>query len=273
MNSEVERAHGVTPGLNRDYRTRTAEKQAAFVLPYLRPGMDLLDIGCGPGSITLGLAQAVAPGRVTGIDHDPEHISAARALAAERGRSNVAFRTGDALSLPWDEPIFDAAFENDVFTHLSGDAVRAAKEVCRVIKPGGLFAARDVDAEAVVWGHWSEPLRELDKLMMAWQQSRGSDITLGRRLPAILREAGFSGTRKSVSADTKGDPESTRSHAQITLFLLNGPFGQAVLDNGWADRATVERLKESIRAWGEHPDAFFANVHVEVVGWKGEREG
>ena len=68
---------GVTPGLNRDYEDRTADRQAAFVLPYLRPGMNLLDVGCGPGTITVGLAQAVAPGHVIGIDHDSMHISAA----------------------------------------------------------------------------------------------------------------------------------------------------------------------------------------------------
>jgi ubiquinone/menaquinone biosynthesis C-methylase UbiE len=268
MKPDDRRAHGVTPGLREDYQRRTAERQAAFVLPYLRPSMSLLDVGCGPGSITLGLAQAVAPGQVTGIDHDPAHIEAAKALAAELGVTNATFQVGDVLSLPWEDAQFDGAFENDVLTHLSQDAVRAASEVCRVLKPGGFFAARDVDVDAVLWGHQTDAIKQLDQLMVAWQQSRGSDVTLGKRLPAILREAGFADTVKSVSADTKGDPESTRSHARITLYLLDGPFGRAIVENGWADQATVERLKERIQAWGEHPDAFFANVHVEVIGWK-----
>jgi len=258
----------VTPVLSRDYVVRTADQQAAFVLPYLRPGMNLLDVGCGPGTITLGLAQAVAPGHVTGIDHDSVHIEAARALAVERGVTNVTFRTGDALSLPFEDGTFDAAFENDVFTHLAQNAVQVAREVYRVLKPGGFLAARDVDADAVVWGNLSDPIKQLDKLMIAWQQSRGSDITLGKRLPAILREAGFSSTIKSVSADTKGKPEDVHSHAEITISLLDGPFGRDIVGNGWADKPTVEHLKESILEWGEHPDAFFANVHVEVIGWK-----
>jgi hypothetical protein len=104
--------------------------------------------------------------------------------------------------------------------------------------------------------------------MVAWQRSRGSDITIGKRLPEILREAGFTGALKSVSADTKADPEAVRSHAQTTIFLLDGPLGQDILENGWADGAAIERLKRSILEWGEHPDAFFANVHVEVIGWK-----
>ncbi|MFN2289866.1 MAG: methyltransferase domain-containing protein [Anaerolineae bacterium] len=261
-------AHGVTPGLKQDYATRTASRQAAFVLPYLRQGMDLLDAGCGPGTITVGLAQAVAPGHVTGIDHDLEHVRAASNLAEARGLANVTFRSGDALSLPFEGGTFDAAFENDLLTHLPQDAVRVAREVYRVLKPGGFFAARDVDAEAIVWGHQTPAIQALDRLMMAWQRSRGSDITLGKRLPAILREAGFGSTIKSVSADSKGDLEAVRSHAKITVFLLDGPLGRDAVERGWADEATIERLKEGIQAWAEHPDAFFANVHVEVIGWK-----
>ena len=268
MAPQEKRAHGVTPGLSRDYADRTADRQAAFVAPYLRPGMNLLDIGCGPGTITLGLARAVAPGHVTGIDHDAPHVEAAQALAAEQGISNVIFEVGDALRLPFEDGTFDVVFENDVFIHLSGRAGRAAAEIKRVLKPGGILAARDVDVAAVVWGHATYAIEELDRLMVSWQQSWGSDVTLGRRLPEILREAGFIDTRKSVSADTKGDPESVRSHAEITVALLDGPFGRAIVDNGWGDAATVGSLKMSIRAWGEHPDAFFANVHVEVVGWK-----
>jgi ubiquinone/menaquinone biosynthesis C-methylase UbiE len=268
MTSQHERAHGVTPGLSRDYAARTAGRQAAFVLPYLRPGMNLLDVGCGPGTITLGLAQAVAPGQVTGMDHDAAHVQAARAQLVRERMTNVSFEMGSALSLPYGDGTFDAAFENNMLTHIPQDAVRAAREVYRVLKPGGFFAARDVDAEAVVWGNLIEPLRQLDELMIAWQQSRGSDITLGQRLPAILRQAGFTKTVKSVSADTKGNPEATRSHAAVTVSLLDGPFGEKILENGWADEATVAWLKQSIRDWANHPDAFFANVHVEVVGWK-----
>ncbi len=230
--------------------------------------MSLLDVGCGPGSITLGLAQVVAPGHVTGINHDWEHLEAAKARAAKQGATNMTFQLGDAFALPFEEGTVDAAFENNMFTHLAQNSIQAASDVYRVLKPGGFLAARDVDASAVVWGNFTEPLRELDRLFIAWHQSRGSDITLGKRLPTILREAGFTNTIKRVSADTKGDPEATRSHADITISLLDGPFGRDIVDNGWADQYTVEQLKESIREWGEHPDAFFANVHVEVIGWK-----
>ncbi len=92
-----QRAHGVTPALSRDYTRRTAERQAAFALQYLESGMRLLDVGCGPGTVTVGLADAVAPGGVVGIDHDAVHIEMARALARTAGLANVRFEIGDAL--------------------------------------------------------------------------------------------------------------------------------------------------------------------------------
>lgn len=82
---QTKRAHGVTPGLSKDYLARTANRQAAFLLPYLRQGMDLLDVGCGPGTITLGLARLVSPGHAIVIDHDRQNIQTARASAFERG--------------------------------------------------------------------------------------------------------------------------------------------------------------------------------------------
>src|SRR5688572_8059537 len=68
---------------------RTVTRDAAFLLPYLHPGMELLDAGCGPGSITVGLAEVVAPGGVVGVDLQAAQVEQARTLAAERGVTNV----------------------------------------------------------------------------------------------------------------------------------------------------------------------------------------
>jgi ubiquinone/menaquinone biosynthesis C-methylase UbiE len=266
--AEAKRAHGVTPGLSRDYNQREATQQAAFLLPYLEPGLNLIDIGCGPGTITLGLAEAVAPGFAIGVDHDESHVAAARALALEHGRVSLTFERASAMLLPFNDESFDVAFENDMFVHLADRAVEAARQAFRVLKPGGLFAARDADASLAIWGHPVDDLPVLDGLMTAWQASRGSDINLGSRLPSILRQAGFSQIVKSVSADTKGDTESVRAHAEITVSLLDGPLGMTALREGWADQSLLDRVKASILAWSDHPEAFFANVHIEVIGWK-----
>lgn len=268
MGSQNKRAHGVTPELQRDYATRTATRQAAFVLLYLQPGMNLLDVGCGPGTITIGLAKAISPGKVVGIDHDSHNIEEAKMLANEASVTNIKFMSGDALNLPFENEMFDAVFENNMFVHLSERASLAAAEIYRVLKPGGFFAARDANADAVVWSHQTELMKQFDRFFQRWHERRGSDISLGKKLPAIIRESGFTHTIKSLSADTKGDREATRSHAEIMISLLEGPLGQMILDKKWTEEATINRMKKDIRKWGEHPDAFFANVHVEVIGWK-----
>ena len=91
------------PGIEAVFAARTASREAAFFLPYLRSGTQVLDVGCGPGSITLGLAEAVAPGSVVGIDFQPAQIKQARASAAERAVAKRAVRGGRRVPapLPW----------------------------------------------------------------------------------------------------------------------------------------------------------------------------
>lgn len=230
--------------------------------------MRVLDLGCGPGTITVGLAHIVAPGFVTGIDHDQANIEAAGKLAAQKGIANINFQVGSALSLSIENNSFDAAFENNLFVHLAKNAVHSAEEIYRVLKPGGFFAARDADADSVVWGNRPELFDEFDKIFYAWHSARGSDLRLGKKLPVILRNAGFKNLIKSVTADTKGNPETVYSHAGIMISLLNGPLGNYIIKNKLGNNSLIDNLKTRIHEWGKHPDSFFANVHVEVIGWK-----
>jgi ubiquinone/menaquinone biosynthesis C-methylase UbiE len=124
--------------------TRTVTHDAAFLLPYLRPGMELLDAGCGPGSITIGLAAVVAPSGVVGIDRQPAQVEHARSLAAERGIPNARFEVADIQQLPFPDGSFDAVFANGVLMHLP-EPVRALRELRRVLRSGGVIGVRDPD--------------------------------------------------------------------------------------------------------------------------------
>src|SRR5262249_44921155 len=123
---------------------RVAAREAAFFLPHLRPGMALLDCGCGPGSITVGLAEAVAPGRVVGVDREPKALAVARAQAAGRGVTNVRFEEGDVHALPFADATFDAAFAHALLEHVR-DPAAALAELYRVVKPGGVVGVRSPD--------------------------------------------------------------------------------------------------------------------------------
>ena len=105
---------------------RTAFNSADFFLPHLRPGMNVLDCGCGSGTITIGLAEAVSPGEVVGVDHEPVQVEQARALAAERGVDGVRFETADLFALPFADGTFDAAFAHAVLMHVGDPRGRSA---------------------------------------------------------------------------------------------------------------------------------------------------
>ena len=95
--------HSQQPVVLASYGSRTAEEAAAFLLSHLKPGMRVLDIGCGPGSITLGLARYVAPAETVGVDQSEVALDAARALAADQNVGNVRFEQANVYELPFDD--------------------------------------------------------------------------------------------------------------------------------------------------------------------------
>ena len=123
---------------------RSAARNAAHLLPLLQPGMNVLDIGCGPGSITLGLAQAVYPGRVTGLDRNRRQVALAKRAAAVAGAENAVFTPGNALDLPFLDESLDAVHCHGFLMHSPRIRVQLA-EIVRVLKPGGILASRDMD--------------------------------------------------------------------------------------------------------------------------------
>ena len=143
--------HGHGAAVLSAHSRRGAEDSAAYLLGRLRAGMDLLDVGCGPATITADLAEHVAPGRVVGLDAAPGALEAARATLAERGLSGqVELTTGDVMALPFDDDSFDVVHAHQVLQHL-GDPVGALTEMRRVARPGGIVAVRDAVYSAMSW--------------------------------------------------------------------------------------------------------------------------
>src|SRR3954471_11847734 len=141
--------HGHADAVLQSHRWRTVENSAAYLAPSLRPGLDVLDVGCGPGTITVDLAERVAPGRVVGLDVSPDPLDEARALAAARD-VQVTFEVGDVYALAADDGSFDVVHAHQVLQHLT-DPVAALREMARVCQPGGVLAVRDVDYGNISW--------------------------------------------------------------------------------------------------------------------------
>ncbi len=258
---------GVTPANSQLLVARTATKEAAFLLPHLRPGMTLLDCGCGPGTITTGLAEVVAPGRVVGIDMDEERIVAARKHAAERGVNNVDFQAANVYQLPFPDGFFDAAFEHSVLMHLK-DPLIAVQEIRRVLKVGGVFGARDNDMSDIE-ANFNPVLEHATELVQNWFAHRGSGLQFARRLRGVLGQAGFCRVEASASCNSFGTPETVKQWAEVMMGnVQQADFVKFVIESGWADRETLDRIKIAWKEWGEHPVSFLAQIKCEAVGWK-----
>ena len=210
--------HGHHESVLRSHRWRTAENSAAYLLPHLRSGMALLDVGCGPGNITCDLADRVAPGPVVGLDVSAEVVTAATTDAEARGTANVSFRTGDLYALEFDDDAFDVVHAHQVLQHLT-DPVAALAELRRVVRPDGVVAVRDSDYAAMTWAP-AEP--RLDRWLELYHQvtaRNGAEADAGRRLLGWAQQAGFASIEVSSSNWTYADPE-TRA-----WWAASGPTG------------------------------------------------
>jgi ubiquinone/menaquinone biosynthesis C-methylase UbiE len=247
---------------------RTAQNSATFLLPHLRPGMNLLDCGCGPGSITVGLAEIIAPGEVVGIDIAESQVELARVRAEEHKVPNVRFEVANIYKLPFPDNYFDAAFAHTVLQHLR-DPIATLKEVRRVLKQGGIVGIREQD-----WGsHLNYPdiplVDEAYALYMRYWQHNGGNPYLPRRYGEILRQAGFAKAQITASVELYATPENIRQWGQVAAAQIrDSAFVERVIEQGWADGDTVEEMSKAVTVWSEHPDAFRAIIACEAVAWK-----
>jgi ubiquinone/menaquinone biosynthesis C-methylase UbiE len=178
---------------------RTADTHAGFFLPQLMPGWSVLDAGCGPGTITLGLARRVAPGLVTGIDVEDSQFAKSREQA-EREGLNVEFRKANVYQLPFQDHCFDAVFSHALLEHLS-DAGAALTQLRRVLKPGGLIGLRAGDMGGILIDSESEGPAQGLATYLANREKNSGDPYVGRKLGRLLRKGGFTVERMTASYD------------------------------------------------------------------------
>jgi ubiquinone/menaquinone biosynthesis C-methylase UbiE len=257
--------HGHHESVLRSHEWRTAENSAAYLLPELVPGLDLLDVGCGPGTITRDLAARVAPGRVLGIDRAPEVIAQATSLLDGSAPAKLTFSTGDVYALDIDTASFDVVHAHQVLQHLT-DPVAALRELHRVLRAGGLLAVRDSDYAGFVW---APRLPELDRWNALYHEvtaRNGAEADAGRFLPAWVRAAGFRDLRVSSSTWTFADPSSRAWWGELWADRVEqSGFAEQAREYGLSDRGELARIAAAWRRWAGDPDGCFAVVHVEVL--------
>lgn len=229
---------------------RTLHSHGAFILPFLKPEAAVLDLGCGPGTITLGLAEAVFPGQVTGLDRDEESIRHAERLAWGLEMMNVSFQVGDAYEIPFEDETFDVVFAHALFEHLSRPE-QALREIHRVLKPGGVIGLCSPDWNRFNVTPWTPGTRRAIEAYRDLQENNGGNTSAGGWLEDWITEAGF----KSLLNENRWERYESAERIGEYLALQLEAAGQG-------------EEAEILRFWQEQPEARFDQAWTEVAGFK-----
>ncbi len=258
--------HGYHRVIVDSYRRRTAETCAAFLLPRLQPDAEVLDLGCGPGTITLGLARRAR--RVVGLDAAAKMVEQARELAADSEVRNVSFEVGSAYELPFGDGSFDVVYAHQVMQHLA-DPVRALREAHRVLRPGGLVAVRDSDYGTMVHAPVEPAIERWRALYHLVAAANGGNADAGRFLLGWAREAGFEDPVVTTSTVSHADGDGRAAWgAMWAVRVLDSDFADHAVNGGFATRAELEEISAAFSRWAASPDGFWAYLCGEVVGVK-----
>ena len=249
----------------RSHRWRTAENSAGYLIPFLEPGASLLDVGCGPGSLTIDLAERVTPGRVLGIDLSPEVIEEASAAAKAAIRSNASFVTGDFRSAPLEPGSFDIVHAHQVLQHLRRP-IDGLERMARLVRLGGIVAVRDSDYSAMVWSPSSPMIDRWREIYLEVTRRNQAEATAGRWLLTWSHQAGFSDVTYTTSTWTFATDETRRWWAGLWAErTVRSSFAEQAVAYGIAVPSELEAVADGWQVWAADPDAVFMVPHGEII--------
>ncbi len=254
--------HGHHESVLRSHQARTVENSAAYLIPHLVPGCSLLDVGCGPGTITVDLAQRVAPGEVIGIDPSADVIETARALDAP---ASCRFEPGDSYALDFEDDRFDVVHAHQVLQHLRRP-VDALAEMRRVTRPGGVVAARDADYAAM---HWAPANPAIDRWLELYHQiceTNGVEADAGRHLLGWARQAGFAEVEVSASSWVFATPQTRAWWSGLWADrITESTYAEQALEHDLATTGELHELAAGFRAWAGERDGVFIVSNTEIL--------
>lgn len=256
--------HGHHESVLRSHSWRTAENSAAYLLPSLRPGMSLLDVGCGPGTITVDLARRLAPGRVLGIDSSAEVIERASTHATDQ-RVSVEFAVADLYHPDIQPDSFDVVHTHQVLQHVP-DPVAALRQMRRLCRPGGIVAARDADYAGMFW---YPRLPELDRWLQVYRdvaRGNGGEPDAARHLLAWAHSAGFVDVAVTSSVWYYATPADREWWGGMWADrIVQSSIADQAVERGLAARDDLQAISNAWRRWAADPDAYFAIVNGEIL--------
>ena len=248
-------------------KSRTVEKHGAFLLPYLSPGQSLLDCGCGPGSLTVGFAQVLAPGRVVGIDRETTQLAAAIAYAGEHGIDNLRFESGDVYALPFEDLSFDVVFCSAVLGSV-GEPQNVVREMIRVLKPGGIIALKEFDHGGDIIHPQTPLLAASIELYQRARAEHGHEPRGGRRLREWLAECGCEIKYTHAFFDQRTKETGLTEYVDRNNRLVDEILASRYIELGWATREEIAAQAREWEDFARDPASLYAAAWVETIGRK-----
>lgn len=229
---------------------RTLATHGQFVLPFLQPGLTVLDCGCGPGTMTCEIAERLEAGRAVGVDFQSSQVEIAAGKAKARGVTNVEFKQATAYELPFEDGVFDLIFSNALMEHLKEPAL-AVGEFSRVLRPGGVLAVSSPDWGGFLLAPPSQDLSQAIQTYMDLQLRNGGDVFIGRKLSSLFADVGF------LEIDLQARYEMYESLPVIGEYLALH-----------LETAHEAHAAAALREWMKSPHGMFAQTWVSCTGRK-----
>ena len=247
--------------------SRSAADTCAYLLPHLKPGLRVLDVGCGPGSISAGLAEAIAPGELRGIDIEPSQVEMAAQAAAERRLSNAKFSVADVKALPFEDDSFDVVHCNDVLAYVP-DTGAALNEMKRVLKSGGILACREIIMDLFMTHPDPDP-RRVSQAYAVFADTLEADDghpQMGKELAGDLEQAGFVDIQVSASFEMFTGPERLKLLYELgDQWFFTVDIQSPATQYGAATQRMLEEIRQSRESWYNAPQAMGAFAFGEAL--------
>lgn len=246
--------HGHEEAVLRSHRWRTAENSCAYLLPALRGDESLLDVGCGPATITADLARRVRS--VVGIDPSESVIAEARAAYPELDLRVASVSDVDGS--------YDVVHAHQVLHHLS-DPVGALRTMRTLAT--GLVAVRESDYGGFRWGPDAPALDRWMEVFLAVMAHNGANPDAGRHLLHWALEAGWSAgdVTYTTSTWTFTGEDAGWWGSMWADRCTSSAFATQAVDVGVTTSAELATIAQGWRDWAADPGAGFVCLHGEIV--------